>query len=69
MCILDKLNFKIPPDPPSVLAPLALDAISQLLPPGLLLPMGNTQYNVHKKDVSFLSRKGCTFGFIQRYIF
>ena len=39
MCILEKLSFKnsrgsIPPDPPSVLAPLALD------------PMGNTQYNI-----------------------
>ena len=33
MCVLEKLNFKIsrgsmPPEPPSVLAPLALDPLS-----------------------------------------
>ena len=28
MCVLEKLNFKISPDPPSVLAPPALDPLS-----------------------------------------
>ena len=31
------------PGPPSVLVPLAVDP---LLPPGLLLPIGSTQYNI-----------------------
>ena len=44
---------------------------SELLRPGLLLPLSNTQYNdyvsyVHKRNVSFLSKKGCTFRIIQR---
>ena len=59
MCMLEKLNFKIfrgggmPQDHPSVLAPSALDPIfarinsySQLLSPDLLLPMGNSRYNI-----------------------
>ena len=45
MCILEKLNFKIsrgsmPPEPPSVLAPAALDPI--IAGP----TMGNSQYNI-----------------------
>ena len=49
MCVLEKLKS---PGPPSVLALFAPDHIfaglinSELLPPGLLLPMGNTQYNI-----------------------
>ena len=47
---------------------------SELLRPGLLLLLSNTQYNdyvsyVYKKMFSFLSRKGCTFRIIQRYRF
>ena len=83
MCILEKLNFKIslgsmPPDPPSVLVPLALDAIFA----GLTLNCFRRACYYHwviliiishilctQKHVSFLSRKGCTFRIIQRYIF
>ena len=41
----------MPPDPPSVFAPFgAQDYFCQtnfeLLPPALLLPLGNTQYNI-----------------------
>ena len=49
----------MPSDPPSVLASLALDPIFAELTlncfrPGLLLPMGNTQYNIiTQKGVSF----------------
>ena len=56
MCTLEKLNFKIsrgsmPPDPPSIHAPSALDIFfcrinSEMLPPGLLLPIGNTQFYI-----------------------
>ena len=50
MCILEKLNFKIfrgdmPPDP-LVYSIQFLPDNSELLPPGLLLPMDNTQYNI-----------------------
>ena len=83
ICTLEKLNFKIsrgsmPPDPPSVLAPSVLDIIFagltlncfrracyfQSVILSILLRILRTQ-----KDVSFLSRKGCTFRIIQRYIF
>ena len=78
MYILEKLNFKIsrrsmPPDASQCTLAFAGLLNSELLPPGLLFPMGNTQYNItyltYTKDVSFLSRKGCTFRIIQRYIF
>ena len=70
----------MPPDPPSVFAPFgAQDYFCrtnfELLPPALLLPLGNTQYNITyrilctQKDVSFLSRKRCTFCIIQIYVF
>ena len=45
---------------------------SEMLPPGVIVPIGNTQYNntylTYAKNVSFLSRKGCTFRIIQRYL-
>ena len=83
MCTLEKLNFKIsrgsmPPDPPTLLAPLALDTIwagltlncfrqasyFQSVTLTMILRILRTQ-----KDVSFLSRKGCTSRIVQRYIF
>ena len=82
MCILEKINFKIsrgsmPPDP-SALASLVLDAIFA----GLTLNCFRRACYYHRvilnmisrilrtqKDVSFLSRKGCTFRIIQRNIF
>ena len=83
MCIVEKLNFKIPrgsmpPHPPCVLAPSALDTIYsgltmncfrqacyfQSVILGIIVRILRTQ-----KDVSFFSRKGCTFRIIQRYIF
>ena len=81
MCILEKLNFKISPgvmapDPHSVLAPLALDPIfagltlncfrqaCQWVILSIILRILTSQ-----KDVSFFSRKGCTFRIIQGYIF
>ena len=82
MCILEKLNFKIsrgsmPPDPPSLLEPSALNTIfagltlnyfrwacyDQWVILGIILCILPTQ-----KDVSFLSRKGCTFRIIQIYV-
>ena len=82
MCTLEKLNFKIsresmPPDPHSILAPKALDIIFaeltlkffrpacyfQSIMLSIILRILRTQ-----KDVSFLSRKGCTFRIIQRYL-
>ena len=61
MYIFEKPNFKIsrgsmPPDPPSVLAPPALDTIfaGLRLPPGLLLPLSNNQYNDY---VSYVRKK------------
>ena len=83
MCTLEKLNFKIsrgsiPPDPPSLLAPSALDTIwpgltlncfrracyFQSVTLTMILRILRTQ-----KDVYFLSRKGCTSRIVQRYIF
>ena len=83
MCTLEKLNFKIsrgsmPPDPPSLLAPSALDAIwagptlncfrragyFQSVILTMILRILRTQ-----KDVSFLSRKGCTYRIVQIYLF
>ena len=83
MWILEKLNFKIsrgsmPPNPSSVTAPLALDPILvestlycfrragyfQSVILTMILRISRTQ-----KDVSFLSRKGCTSRIVQRYIF
>ena len=80
MCTLEKLNCKIsrgsmPPDPPSLLAPSALDFIwagltlncfrqagyFQLVTLTMILRILRTQ-----KDVSFLSRKGCTKGLLTR---
>ena len=83
MCILEKLNFKfsrggMPPDPPSVLAPLMLDTVFAGLTlicfrvacyyQGVILSI-ILRISRTKKDVSFLSRKGCAFPFVQRYKF
>ena len=59
MCILEKLNFKIsrgsmPPEPPSVLAPAALDPI--IAGP----TMGNSQYNI-----TYLNQTKTFFFFLQ----
>ena len=68
----------MPPDPPSVLAPLALDPIFagltlncfrracyyQLVILSIILRILITQ-----KDVAFISKKAYTFRIIQRYIF
>ena len=76
MCILEKLNFKIsrgsmPPDPPNLLTPSALDTIWVGL-----LPMNCfhrscyfkwvivniiLRFLLTQRDVSLLSRKGSTF--------
>ena len=70
MCILEKLNFKIlrgsmPPDPPSVLAPLALHPIFAGLTLNYFrrLPMANTRYditylNYTKRGLFFSVEKG-----------
>ena len=79
MCILEKLNFPGEDAPKPSYCNRAFGARnyfcqtnSELLPLGLLVPMGNSQYNITylncTKDVSFLSRKGCTFRIIQMYI-
>ena len=58
MCSLEKLNFKIspgsmPPDPPIVYSRLRRSILcyfcwtnSEVLPPDMLLPMGNSEYNI-----------------------
>ena len=82
MCTLEKLNFKIsrgsmPPHPPSLLAPSALDANWAGLTLNCFRPAGYFQSVIltmilrilrTQKDVSFLSRKGCTSHTVQRYI-
>ena len=87
MCILEKQNFKIspgsmPPDPPSVLAPLALDPIFAGLTPELTLNCFRRaccyqlvilglilRILITQKAVSFFSGKERTFSMIQRYMF
>ena len=83
MCTLEKLNFKIsrgsmPPDYPSLLANLALDIIWAGLTLNCFRRAGYFQSVIlimilgilrTKKDVSFLSRKGCTSRIVQRDIF
>ena len=56
----------MPPDPPSVLAPLALDPIPDYIWTAAGLAITNWEYLVLRflitqKDVSFFSRKGFTF--------
>ena len=82
MCTLEKLNFKIsrgsmPPDPPSILAPSALDTISAGLILNCFRQAGYFQSVTltsilrilrTQKDVSFLSRKGCTSRIVQIYV-
>ena len=83
MCTLEKLNFKIfrgsmPRDLPSLLAPSALDTIWAQLTLNCFRRAGYFQWVIltmilrvlrTQKDVSFLSRKGCTSRIVQRYIF
>ena len=83
MCILEKLNFKISrgsmhPDPPSVLAPLALNTTFARLTMNCFRRACYYQWVIlsiilrilrTQKDVPFLSRKRDTFRIIQRYIF
>ena len=77
MCILEKLNFKfsrgsMPPDPPvysrlrrSILFfGITLNCFRRACYYQWVLRMLRTQ-----KDVSFLSRKGCTFSIVQIYIY
>ena len=83
ICTLEMLNCKIsrgtmPPDPPSLLAPSALDAIwagltlncfrqagyVQSVKLTMILRILRTQ-----KDVSFLSRKGCTSRIVSVFSF
>ena len=76
MCILEKLNFKIsrgsmPPDPPSVQAPKALDnffaglTLNYFCRASVLFPRAIVSIVLRnlpaQKDLSFLSRKRCTF--------
>ena len=70
MCILEKLNFKIiwgsmPPDPPSVLGawPSFCQTNSELLACYYQLVVLSIILHIliTQKDVSFFSRKGCTF--------
>ena len=79
MCNLEKLKFKIsggsmPPEPPNVFAPSAIDTNFA----GLTLDCfrRSCYYQsvilsiilrslITQKDVSFFSRKGCTFRIIQ----
>ena len=62
----------MPPDStPLVYSILFCRTNSELLPPGLLLPMGNTQYNITypkytKRCFLLTVGKGCTFRIIQR---
>ena len=67
----------MPPDPPSVLAPLALDTIFAGLTINCFHRSCYFKWGIvsiilrillTQKDVSFLSRKGCTFRIMQRYI-
>ena len=83
MWILEKLDFEIsresmPPDPPSLLAPSALNTIWAGLTLNCFRRAGYFQSVIltmtlrilrRQKDVSFLSRKGCTSRIVQRYIF
>ena len=69
---------KFPPDPPSLLAPSALHTIWAGLTLNCFRQAGHFQSVTltmilrilrTQKDVSFLSRKGCTSRIVQRYIF
>ena len=82
MWTLEKLNFKIsrgsmPSYPPSLLAPLALDTIWAGITLNCFGRAGDFQSVIitmifgnlrTQKDVSLLSRKGCTSCIVQRYI-
>ena len=82
MYTLEKLNFKIsresmPPHPPSLLVPSALDTIWAGLTLDCFRRAGYFQSVIltmilrilrTQKDVSFLSRKGCTSRIVQGYM-